>query len=1184
MTIARSNCIRRAALLASATSFCLLAGIAQAQDLGRPDLNDVVRESQDDGPGAPTPAFREPQDGGFVQPGGPDLVPQIVIANPGTPTTDRDPVNVTGVGQMIVDEQNGFIGLCTGTLINPRTVIFAAHCVNSQAANTYGQDSGGQPIGFGFSNSNNTAGASAFGAWLNGSATYTNGVKYATTPSLYMYDANYVAYNPLSTQANAAGFLYGDIALASLDTPAANVPTWALLFSQLPARFLNDANGTAYHVTIEGYGNNGTATTGSTGGIDYRRRVAENTLGALASLGDFEQFLFGPGGTSNTTNPQNLYWIDFDDPKRGQPGASPYDFNAWRDNALPNEGTTASGDSGGPLILDREFAKSVVLGVLSGGYTRFFNGAPANGYGTASFYQPLYLYWDWIAANNPYHYVSAVAGNGNWTDPTHWVTNLDPSYQIIQNGQLVNGVPTATGAGNTDQPGFGQACFQTTTVSDCYDVASGTETVSNQPIGSAANDPATVAAGTIADDKGQVAASTLSGGGLTDETVSKTADTGQAVAQSATPQAVLPAATLTNGLPGATNFVPSNDDGNRLTSTAPKYFDVTLSAAGTTTLNSAVTIDRFTLAGTNAMLDIQSGGSLTSLMSITQGIGTMQVNGTLTTPGDYMMLLGGLNGTGTINANYFTSIAGTISPGSTGAAGTIGTLTFNSNLILASGTTYLADLGNSGASDKIAVTAAGQANLGGRVLFNWNSNLRAGNTFTILTAAGGITPGSTFQSPAPITAILAPKFIYTTNAVQVQIVASNYSAIIDPNSTVQLQYAILLDRNRSLASKYDALYGPLDLQNAATIRATLEALAPTTETTLDSIATASVDSTAGFFRDRLAGMHPDNMGGTFARYGQPTQVAALNFNGMGGISAMGYDGRGVVRSDSSQPMVQAGKLPDDMAAFVAGGYINGDSAAMNHSLASMGRDTFNGWYVSGGLETQVDEDGALGFALSYTRVDGTGALAGQSARTTAYQGTLYGKLESKGVTLDAQVSAGVLDGTTRRSISFVGTPYTLSSSDHALIVNTEVGLAKDFDLGMVALTPRAAFRGTHIGLTPTAETGGPMALQYDRLALDSAQGRGSLTLAGTGKVRPWVTGTYVHDFVTRQGGVSAQFVGGVGLNSVFPLNTEDQDWFEASGGLTFHTKSIDFSASAETTIERNDLSNQTYRGSMTIRF
>ena len=36
--------------------------------------------------------------------------PQILIANPGTPTTARD-TGITGIGQMVVDSGGGFIGL-----------------------------------------------------------------------------------------------------------------------------------------------------------------------------------------------------------------------------------------------------------------------------------------------------------------------------------------------------------------------------------------------------------------------------------------------------------------------------------------------------------------------------------------------------------------------------------------------------------------------------------------------------------------------------------------------------------------------------------------------------------------------------------------------------------------------------------------------------------------------------------------------------------------------------------------------------------------------------------------------------------------------------------------------------------------------------------------------------------------
>lgn len=331
----------------------------------------------------------------------------ITINDNFTPAQAVDTVNITGVAQMVIDQQNGYLGLCTATLINPRTVIFAAHCVNDRASTAYGAKFGGTPIGFGFQ-ANDLPGVRSW--FLPGPG------RYQTNPSLAFYNSNYVTYNPrsLDIKIGGEGFLAGDIAMAALDTPAPKIPSWTLMFSPLPTPTGTPGpNGTGYHVTVTGYGTNGTGTTGQSGGIDYRRRSAENILGILGSLDDQDQFLFG----SKDGLPQNLYQIDFDDPKRGTASANRYDFNVFRDNALTREGITAPGDSGGPLIIDQAFAKPVVIGVLSGG-DRFFNGQPGASYGTTSFYQPLYLFWDWVLANNPYKYVSASAGDGKWTDPT----------------------------------------------------------------------------------------------------------------------------------------------------------------------------------------------------------------------------------------------------------------------------------------------------------------------------------------------------------------------------------------------------------------------------------------------------------------------------------------------------------------------------------------------------------------------------------------------------------------------------------------------------------------------------------------------------------------------------------------------------------------------------------------------
>ncbi len=1135
-------------------------------------------------PGAPTNAYREAQDGGatisgpsntvttggaYITPVAPD--PQIVIANPNTPTTARDPVNITGVGQMVVDQGNGFIGLCTATLINPRTVVFAAHCVNEQAANTYGN--GGTAIGFGFSNAN-LAGIQHWLPAIGGTGrTNTNDA---------FYNSNYVAYNPASLEPNANGFLYSDVAVASLDTPAGSIPTWALLFSPLPDPGTIGANGTGYHVAIEGYGNNGTASSGSTGGIDFRRRLAENMLGGLASIDEFENFLFGG---NSTTNPQNLYWIDFDDPRRGTANPpSPYDFNAWRDNAVPpnasgnsQEGITASGDSGGPLILDKTYAKKLVIGVLSGGYTRFFNGQPANGYGTASFYQPLYLYWDWIAANNPYHYVGSVAGNGNWTDPNHWVTNLDPNYYILgSNGQPINGIPTAPGAGNTDQPGFGQACFQSGGVSDCYDVASDTETVTATPIGqggdaNAANDKGSA---NVADLNPELAAQGTGSGGASGS-------------QSPQLVAVLPAPTLANGLPGATGFVPNNDNGNAANSVAPKYFDVTLGAAGTTTLGGAVTIDRFTISNAGAMLDIQAGGSLTSLINVSQITGTMQVNGLLATPGDYMILTGGLNGSGIIRSPFTTNVAGVIAPGT---PTTIGTLTFQGNLILSSGSVLMMNLGPNGTSDKIVVSTTkfsspgvavdGQASIGGSVVFSpvAGYTIRSGDTFTILTNQS--TRTGTFSTGA-ISAILTPTFIYNPNDVQVRIQAGTYAGVVDPNSPVQAAYAKILDGDR--AGSYSALadlYGPLDLQNQATIRATLDSWAPRGETLKTALGEVATDNMARFWRDRLGELGSAQTGGTIAIIGQPLGVLA-NVNNVGPSATM----EAGANAGADATSVTTGRVPDDLAVFFAGGYLNGSAKPMPTAIPLGGRSTFDGWYAAAGVEKSINNRVSIGFGLSYTRVDGD-TTAGDNGKGELFQGTLYAKAElASGVTFDGVASAGLFDIHTRRGATLVGNNYVLRGSDQSLALSGELGLSKMWDVGAVKIGPRGAIRYGEIGFSRSVETGGPMALTVNRTTFDSLQTRIGLVLDGAkGNVRPYLNGYYVHDFAETPASFGANFVGGVGPAGTFALAGVDKDWWEVSGGLAIDLKNVTLTLGADTTIDRTDVKNQSYRAGLKIRF
>lgn len=1132
-----------------------------------------------------------------------ELDPNILIALPGTPTTARDPNNITGVAQMIIATPNGTggfgLGLCTGSLINPRTVLFAAHCVNSRAANAYGSGSGGVAIGFAFNNANNTtqpgqpAGTSPLLNWVFGAGTRP---AFTTSVTDNFYTVNAVNYNQLSLLPDARSFLFGDVAIASLDTPARNIPTLSLLFSPLPAPgSITAANGTGYSVQLVGYGGNGTGTSG-TQPIDYRRRLADNWLGGLASLADFEGAIFGAGSSANL--PQNLYWIDFDDPARGTAGASPFDFNAWRDNARVTEGTTAGGDSGGPLILDRAFARQLVIGVLSGGYTRFFTAQPANGYGTASFYQPLYLYWDWIAANNPYRYVGAVAGDGNWNDPSRWVSLQDPNYFIIgPNNTLINGVPNLTGEENTGTAGkFGQVCVQggvTGAIGNnvCRDVRTGGLVTTPGGIGTAGEQPA----GGLDNNMGSAQ---IAGPGAANQPGTTVIDGGAAQLEPQAPAVPVPAPTIANGLPGATNFVPNNLAGNRTAGTLPRFFDVTLSNNGTTTLDTTVTIDRFRLNGIGARLNIAATGSLTALNDVTLQIGTLQVLGSLVSRNDLNLVTGGLNGTGTITAPFITNIAATISPGATGNPGSIGTLTFNGDLVLGVGSNLLIDLGANGVSDLVRVqatagppAATGRASVGGLVIFNTTTDLRANNLYTFLTAAGGVT--GTFLNSAPFSAILTPQFIYNPTSVQVFVRAGLYQNVVNLNSPVQLAFATLLDENRVNNQVNQAIYAGLDLQNAATIQAQLEAMAPRSEALLPNLGITAIDNMSRFHRDRIVSR--DSLGaegGSIAVIGQPMQLASLTTNGFGGAGGMGGGFGGAVQaaSDAGATTVKRGALPDDMNAFLAGGYITGSSRAARDAVPLGGRDGFNGFYFVGGIEKDLGADGFIGVSFGYSQLAGTTVGGQQRATVGLYEGTVYSKVNlGKGWSIDGQTSLGLLNTTTQRNVTLLGTPQLLRTSDNSVTLSAEVGGQKELLTGFFKLAPRVSVRSSYIDFSSVVpETGGgSAALVLNRPDMLSIQGRAGINVT-TGtykKFRPFATANFVYEFNNARADlVRANLLNSGTLPVVFRGARVDRAWGEISGGMMYTSGRWEFSVAADTTVGRDDVRNQAFRGSVRFSF
>lgn len=1165
----------------------------------------------------------------------------IVPNNNQTPAQIVDTAGgVNGVGMFF--RNDGFV--CTGTLINPRTVLFAAHCVNDRLATDYSSIDGTVPAAFSF----NVDARPGFQNWTANA--------FRSNSALNVFNISQIQYDPRSLlNPQALGFIEADIALATLDTPAARIPTWALLFSPLPTpTAIDPVRGTGYHVNITGYGRSGNGTQGAVVGVDFRRRAAENMLGALGSLDDRNNFLFGPAAPGTPALGQNLYQLDFDDPRRGQTGANQFDINIHRDNALAREGTTAGGDSGGPLILDAAnntlSTKNLQIGVLSGG-SRFFGPQAFSSYGTTSFYQPLYLFWDYIAATNPYRYVTATAGNGNWEDASRWVTTLDPNYNIINtSGQVVNGVPTGLGQGIAGgDPDFGQVCIQGLGLNQCLDLATGREFVptarttdgvavtsgigradlTDQISGGAeqvALNTSTAdeaeAAVTLAANTGDVAeASTTStttetGTALTradminslstgDNAVAglqsqlATADLGTPLSPAATAESLaalqaladeaqrngsgifrtgpLPAATLANGLPGATGFVPNNVNPNNRTRVAGRYFDVTLSAAGTTTLSSVVTIDRLTVAGT-AGLNIATAGNLSSLIDVTQTGGTVNVAGRLRSVGDYTLAAGLLTGTGTIQTPFLTSILGTIAPGGTG---TIGTLTVDGSVVMSSATQFLVDVG-AGTADRLAITGA--ASLGGRVIVSPVSGytIKNGDTYRIVTTGGAISAG--FNSAAPISAILTPVLTTSANAVDMRITAGLYRNVIAAGSLTQSSYAAILDSNRASAANYSSVYLATDLMSAAQIQATFESLAPFTETTRLTMGEALLTSTSRFHRTRMQSALTGNVGGTIAMIGRPMDIAAT---ATGGAALPGAMAAASLAQDGEATVTDATSLSSDFAIYLGGGYLDGKSKPMRTALTTGREDLFNGFFVVGGFEYLPRDGVVLGISGGYSDVDGVTAVGGQTVQGELLEASLYGAVTTaNGLVIDGRVSAGSFKAQTARTVGIAGTAFNLRTNDDSLSLTAELGFSSPIETKAVVITPRVAAQYQYIGFDNVRETGGGPALDIARNKFESLQIRSGISASAkrTAVFRPYIYADMVFDALDGDAFVGANLVGSGTGRFPFALRRDDKSWAEAGVGLTISQPTFDFTASIDTTVGRQDYQAQQYSLSALIRF
>lgn len=1020
-------------------------------------------------------------------------------------------VDVTGVGQMTVrgDQSSTSLGLCTGTLINPRTVIFAAHCVNSRAADDYGFASGGTAIAFGFSADNRPA----VRRWVG----LDDGVANQTDVDFNIYNVEQVWYDERSIP---TGFLEADVALATLDTHADGVPTWTLLFSPLREET---------HGIINGYGARGLGPNGSDLGIDFRRRIAENMISSASSLDDRNNFLFGPG---DPELPQTLYNTDFDSPDGEAVFDSEngrFDFDLYDGAALPREGTTAGGDSGSALVADELFEKPVITSVLSGG-SRFFGNddtdpltfQPFSSYGTQSFYQPLYLFWDQIVANNSYVYASSRAGTRNWLNPRHWQQDIDPNYGISVDGELVNALPGFEAPGITgDTPKFGNVCF----LDDCLDLS----------------------------------------------TLSVEFDEG-------TPNSI-----AIEGGPGSRNFVPNNVVADPSAGIRARYFEVTLAANGATRLRDDVTIDRLNIEGA-ARLDIRRRGNLKVWGDYTQTGGWLDLRGTLTT-GEAFLGTGFLTGTGLFDPTFLTSVNGSIAPGRD--FGDTGTLTIAGDVILASGTLAIFDVGRTG-NDKLAVIGDadndGIISLGGTAaVINkfGRQSARFGQTFEIITAEGGVE--NTFDDVVGRIGVLYPELIYGPDNVTARMRVIRFSDFFNSNGVTNpfsLAFGNALDSARG--SSYNDLsnvYGLIDVMEAGELNTTFQSLSAAQAgrtTTLDQQQSSAMRSLVS---DRLS-----LLGATQGVKGKIKIIGApgvLNSRKLTNSSASQLSFAGNYQSSNWNAV----QLPENMSGFMSAGY--------NQSTLAFGgngtNDRQGSWHIAMGLEFGLNDRTTFGTAFGYA--DGAQQVSGSLANVETNQASVYGNYRLGGnfyIGGQASMSHSRIGSDSRVS----GATALSNLNTNSLTFASEIEAGYNIDMDGLLLTPRASIGYSSYSVDGFRDSAGSLAMAVDEINRSGLEAKVGLKISGSTRMgyasgwsfQPEMKFDYVNRISGNDTNFQVRFLDAESLALALPIGLQDASYGEVKGGFSFANGPLSFGAAVESRIGQQIYRDDRAVVNMAIRF
>ncbi len=479
-------------------------------------------------------------------------------------------------------------------------------------------------------------------------------------------------------------------------------------------------------------------------------------------------------------------------------------------------------------------------------------------------------------------------------------------------------------------------------------------------------------------------------------------------------------------------------------------------------------------AGTFNLAEIDTGTDTLKYQSfetfsVTGGEWTF--NNTTTVP--FAINGGTVKGTGTFGG-ITANAGGTLAPGNS-----IGTLNVAGNVVFAPGSIYQVEINENGTSDQIVATGTATINGGTVQLLPEAGTYATPQTYTILTAAGGVAGVFTNLAVANNFAFLNPTLVYGANNVQLTIgqAAAFGTAAFTRNQ--QQTAAVLTGLTGTATGTLQTALANLTIQTGPGARSAFESLNGEIHVAGASAALLNINHVADTMR---------RGDGAFSRRGTSTANA-------GGYVQLAQATLGQTATDAADVLVAA--APGAAARNLEGaegspwtywttalgsrGQIDGDGNGNKTDHDQIG--------VAAGAEYRLSDNSSAGLSVAYLTNDAD--LGTQDMDRNAYLVGLTGAHSSPlGVDIAVAVGYGYQDVDTTRNIT-VGAFTATANADydaHSAFASIEASTTKL--AGHLAFRPFAGATYVYTDVSGFSETGaGTAGLVNDGEEYSSLVGR-----------------------------------------------------------------------------------------------